>query len=162
MIRTATVGDLDIVAEVESICFPPEEACSRESFKARLDSYSNHFWLLFDDKGKLISFIDGFCTNLKDLTDDMYEKPDMHDENGVWQMIFGVNTLPDYRKQGNASKLMQRVIDDCKTQKRAGMVLTCKQEKIPFYQRFGFTSEGLSESSHGSATWYQMRLEFYH
>ena len=24
----------------------------------------------------------------------------MHDEYGAWQMIFGVNTIPEYRKKG--------------------------------------------------------------
>ena len=35
-----------------------------------------------------------------DLTDDMYKNAQLHDENGEWQMIFGVNTLPSYRRHG--------------------------------------------------------------
>jgi hypothetical protein len=31
---------------------------------------------------------------------------------------------------------------------------------ISFYERFGFVNEGLSESEHGGAPWYQMRLVF--
>lgn len=49
-------------------------------------------------KNQLISFIDGFCTNQRDLTDEMYSDASMHDEDGDWQMIFGLNTLPDYQK----------------------------------------------------------------
>ena len=29
---------------------------------------------------------------------------------------------------------------------------------IPYYSKFGFVNEGISESVHGNVTWYQMRL----
>ena len=40
------------------------------------------------------------------------------------------------------------------------MVLACKEEKIHFYEKFGFVNEGVSKSKHGGARWYQMRLTF--
>ena len=97
-IRKATIDDLALVSAVEAECFPPAEAATRDSFKERLTYYGNHFWLLFE-KGKLISFADGMVTNLADLTDEMYEKADMHDEHGAWQIIFGLNTVPACRKK---------------------------------------------------------------
>ena len=57
-------------------------------------------------------FVDGFVTDESDLTDEMYKNAAMHDENGAWQMIFGVNTLPDYRKHGYAGKLICRMASD--------------------------------------------------
>ena len=36
----------------------------------------------------------------------MYAKASMHDENGAWQMLFGLNTLPEYRKNGYAGELL--------------------------------------------------------
>ena len=96
-----------------------------------------------------------------DLTDEMYEKASMHNENGAWQMIFGVNTLPEYRRHGHAGELIRYAINDAKTQGRAGLVLTCKQKLIPYYARFGFVDEGVSDkSTHGNAVWHQMRLAF--
>ncbi|MCQ2448208.1 MAG: GNAT family N-acetyltransferase, partial [Oscillibacter sp.] len=106
------------------------------------------------------SFVDGFVTDLPDLTDELYENAAMHSENGVWQMIFGVNTLPAYRKQGCAGQLLQRAIDDARQQGRQGLVLTCKERLIPYYAKFGFVNEGISQSVHGNVTWYQMRLTF--
>jgi hypothetical protein len=41
---------------------------------------------------------------------------------------------------------------------RKGVILTCKAEKIPYYAKFGFVNEGESESDHGDAKWYQMRI----
>ena len=95
------------------------------------------------------------------MTDEMYEKAYMHNENGAWQMIFGVNTLPEYRRHGYAGELIRYAINDAKNQGRAGLVLTCKKKLIPFYARFGFVDEGVSDkSTHGNAVWHQMRLTF--
>ncbi len=156
-IRTATIEDLTAVTQVEAACFPPAEAATADKFKDRLDHYANHFWLMFDNN-KLIAFVDGFCTDNPNLTDEMYAKADMHNENGAWQMIFGVNTLPEYRNKGYAAELINQAIKDATNQGRKGLVLTCKDKLIPYYSKFGFVNEGISESVHGNVTWYQMRL----
>ncbi|MCU6698225.1 GNAT family N-acetyltransferase [Laedolimicola ammoniilytica] len=159
LIRTATMKDLEAVAAVEAECFPPAEAATKEAFAKRLEYYGNHFWLMYDGD-KLISFVDGFVTDEADLTDEMYEKAELHKEHGAWQMIFGVNTVPSYRKRGCAGELIKRAIADAKAQGRKGLVLTCKDRLIPYYAKFGFVNEGVSESVHGNAVWNQMRLTF--
>ena len=160
VIRQASAEDLDALAAVEAECFPPAEAASRDEFAERLKSYGDHFWLMF--KGdRLVSFVDGFVTDEPDLTDEMYEKAEMHRENGRWQMIFGVNTVPSCRCRGYAGVLIRRMIADAREQGRAGLVLTCKDALVPYYAKFGFVNEGRSEKSvHGGAAWNQMRLTF--
>lgn len=159
IIRTATMDDLQAVAEVEAECFPAAEAATEEEFAERLKYYGNHFWLMFEEE-KLIAFVDGFVTDEADLTDEMYEKAELHNEDGAWQMIFGVNTIPSHRRHGYAGQLIQRAIEDAKVQGRKGLVLTCKDRLVPYYAKFGFKNEGVSESTHGNVVWYQMRLEF--
>ena len=160
IIRTATGKDLEQIASVEAECFPPAEAADREEFARRIKSYGNHFWLMFDGD-KLIAFVDGFVTDERDLTDEMYADANMHNENGAWQMIFGVNTLPEYRRHGYAEKLIQCAIDDAKRQGRKGLVLTCKDRLVHYYAKFGFADEGISDkSTHGNVVWHQMRLTF--
>lgn len=159
MIRQATLQDLNEIAKVESACFPPNEAASKKEIEDRLTHYANHFWLKFNND-KLIAFIDGFVTDKKDLSDEMYENASLHNEKGSWQMIFGVNTLPEFRKKGHASQLINHVIDCAKKEKRLGVVLTCKKEIIGFYSKFGFIDEGISKSQHGGVVWHQMRLKF--
>ena len=159
LIRTATIDDLDAVTAVEAECFPPAEAATRSDFEHRLTHNSNHFWLMFDED-KLIAFVDGMVTDTADLTDDMYEDASLHKEDGAWQMIFGVNTIPEYRRHGCAGALIQRAISDARAQGRKGLVLTCKDKLIHYYAKFGFVNEGVSASVHGNVTWYQMRLSF--
>ena len=159
-IRTGTLADKDSIAAVEAECFPPAEAATAEQFSDRLKHYADHFLLMFDDD-RLIAFVDGFVTNGRDLTDEMYENAVMHDENGEWQMLFGVNTIPAYRRQGCARELIERFIAIAKEQGRMGVVLTCKDRLIRYYEKFGFVNEGLTaKSTHGGAEWYQMRLTF--
>lgn len=159
MIRTASMNDLDAITEVEAECFPAAEAATREEFSGRLSHYADHFWLLFED-GKLVSFVDGMVTSQPDLTDEMYADASLHDPAGEWQMIFGVNTLPEFRRRGLAGQLLRRAIADAKAQGRKGLVLTCKDRLVHYYASFGFVSEGVSGSTHGGVVWYQMRLTF--
>ena len=106
-IRNATMDDLQAIAAVEAVCFPAAEAATAEEFAGRLAHYAEHFWLLFE-QGELVAFVDGFCIDMPDLTDEMYADAALHDENGAWQMIFGVNTLPRCRCRGYAGLLLQR------------------------------------------------------
>lgn len=160
IIRKATVNDLDAISEVESECFPAAEAATKEEFRERLESYADHFLLMFDGE-KLAAFIDGFVTDEPDLTDQMYENAAMHSESGKWQMIFGVNTLPEYRRRGLAGALINEMIAEARRQGRDGLVLTCKDRLVHYYAKFGFLNEGVSgKSTHGGAVWNQMRLTF--
>lgn len=158
-IRTASAADLAAVAAVEAACFPAAEAASETELAARLAVYPRHFWLLEED-GALISFIDGLVTDEPVLRDEMYENAALHNEDGTWQMIFGVNTLPAYRRRGHAGALMERVIADARAQGRRGCVLTCKAALVHYYEKFGFVRQGRSASTHGGAEWYDMRLTF--
>ena len=158
-IRYAKMEDIAAIAAVEVECFPPAEAATEKDFIERVRYYGNHFWLMHDGE-KLIAFVDGFVTDEPDLTDEMYENAAMHNENGAWQMIFGVNTLPEYRRRGLAGQLLETAIAAAKQQGRKGLVLTCKDKLVHYYARFGFVNEGVSGSAHGGVTWYQMRLTF--
>ena len=159
-IRTASMADLAAVTAMEVACFPAAEAATAQDFASRLAVYPNHFWLLEADDGAIVSFVDGLVTDEPLLRDEMYSDASFHNEQGAWQMIFGVNTLPDYRKQGMAGRVIRRVIEDARAQGRKGCVLTCKDKLIHYYETFGFVSEGISKSVHGGVVWYDMRLTF--
>ena len=171
MIRKATQLDLDGITAGEAACFPPAEAATREQFAERLCFFPDHFWMMVrPDKaenrightwdGQIISFVNGFVTDEEDLVDEMFSHAMDHNEQGKWQMIFGVDTLPEFRHRGYAGMLIRAAIEDARRQGRSGVVLTCKDERIGFYEQFGFRNEGPSQSTHGGAAWNQMRIRF--
>ena len=159
VIRHGNINDLDGVTELERRCFPSAEAADRKAFRLRLLNYSGCFWVTEADK-KVICMINGMTTHKNDLCDEMYEDAELYSPDGKWLMLFGVATLPEYQHKGLASQLMERVIGEAVKQGREGIVLTCKEGLIPFYEKFGYVNEGISDSIHGDAVWYQMRLTF--
>ena len=158
-IRTATLADAEALTAVEAACFPPAEAATAAEIRDRLAHYADHFWLL-EEGGALVSFVDGMVTDEPKLRDEMYENAALHNEDGAWQMIFGVNTLPSCRRRGCAGRVLERVIADARAQGRRGCVLTCKDHLVHYYAKFGFVNEGVSQSTHGGVVWYDMRLTF--
>ena len=158
-IRHAAMADLDRLAEIEKAGYPAAEGASKESIRGRLSVYPDCFWLL-EREGKICAFVNGFVTDQADLTDEMYDDPEMHDPKGAWQMIFSVVTAPEARHTGAASELLRQVKTDAKAAGRKGIVLTCKDRLIGFYAQFGFVDEGISGSTHGDVVWHQMRLKF--
>ncbi|MBW3093513.1 GNAT family N-acetyltransferase [Bifidobacterium sp. 82T10] len=158
------MADAAALAAIEAACFPPAEAADPDAIRARLVAYPECFWLLCDDSddadGTIVAFVNGFATDRRDLTDDMYDDASQHDPHGAWQMIFGVDTAPASQHRGYASRLMRRVIADARAAGRLGLVLTCKDRLVGFYARFGYVDEGVSGSTHGGVVWHQMRLTF--
>ena len=142
-IRTATQDDLDAICRVEAICFPASEAGTRESFAARLKVFPRHF-LLLEDEGRLIGFVNGMVTDDRTISD----------------VMFGLDVLPEHRRKGYAGQLMRALIEHSREDGRCGCILTCKEHLLPYYTRFGFRNLGVSLSQHGGAVWYDMILEF--
>ncbi len=159
VIRKATIEDLDNIAQLEATCFPAAEAASKESFKKRLERYPDYFLLLFISD-KLVSMVNGLVTDTPDLQDEMYDDAGLHNPVGAWQMIFGVDTDPAYQRKGYAEATLRAFINNAQKEGRKGVVLTCKDKLLHYYAKFGFENEGMSASTHGDVTWYQMRLKF--
>lgn len=159
LIRTASLHDLDAVAELEAACFPPAEAATKEALRDRLTAFAPHF-LLLTDGDELVGFINGMVTDLPDLEDRMYEQASLHEETGAWQMIFGLDVREQDRCKGYGGQLIRAMTEQARQQGRKGLVLTCKEYRIAYYEKFGFRDEGFCGSVHGGVRWHQMRLTF--
>ena len=55
---------------------------------------------------------------------------------------------------------MEAMIETAGKQGRKGLILTCKDRLIGYYEKFGYVNMGVSKSVHGGAVWYDMVLEF--
>ncbi|MDU4660891.1 MAG: GNAT family N-acetyltransferase [Clostridium butyricum] len=158
-IRLATKEDLNEIIKIESICFPEAEAAKESDFQKRFDAFKENF-IIAEDNGKIIGFINGCTTDLPKLPDELYHNAQLHKKHGDYQTIFGLNVLPDYRRNGVAAQLMNYFIELSKERGKKGMVLTCKNHLIHYYEKFGFKHQGVSASEHGGAVWNDMVLIF--
>lgn len=156
-IRVATSKDAKALDAIESVSFPAAEACSLENFERRLAVFADSF-LILELGGKPIGLIDGMVTNQTTISDDLFADASLHDPKGDWQSVFGLAVIPSERHQGFGALLMMSFIEKAREEGRKGLILTCKEELIPFYEQFGFVNLGLSASVHGGAAWYDMRM----
>ena len=104
-IRHALPADVDTLADIEAASYPSAEGASRQSIAGRVAVYPDCFWLL-DEGGEVKAFVNGFVTDMPDLTDEMYDDPHLHTPKGAWQMIFSVVTAPAHRHEGCASRVL--------------------------------------------------------
>lgn len=158
-IRMAQQHDLAALAAIEAVCFPAEEAADYDTFVKRYRSFPEQF-LVAVCKEQVIGFINGCITNQKTISDEMFEDSSLHKPDGNYQAIFGLDVHPDYQRRGAARMLMEAMIAQTRRDNKKGLILTCKQQLIPYYESFGYRNMGLSDSQHGGAVWYDMILEF--
>lgn len=159
-IRPARAEELEQISAVEAECFPAAEAASRDDFAHRLETCSESFFVAVTKKGEIIGFVNGCCSDDSHLADELYHDSSLHNPQGGYQMIFGLNVRPAYRRQGIGEALMRHMIESAKIRGKKAVVLTCKEHMVTFYSRLGYRFFGLSDSNHGGASWYLMRYEF--
>lgn len=159
IIRNAKHKEVVTVAKLESICFPKEEAGTLSAFEKRLECYPESFFVA-ENENQVIGYINGPVSDHKKITDEMFEDLSHHRLDGKFQSVFGLGVHPAFRCQGVAAGLMEHLIADARQKGKEGVILTCKDKLISYYEKFGFVNQGVSESVHGGAVWYDMLLEF--
>lgn len=159
MIRQALPEEAETLAVIEAVCFPPAEAASREAVLERMQTFPENF-LVAELEGKIVGFINGGTTDVPCLPDEFYHDVTLHKPKGGYQTVFGLNVLPEYRRRGYGEQLVRAFVKLAKERKKKGVILTCKEPKIHFYEKCGFNNYGLADSCHGGASWYDMRCIF--
>ena len=155
-IRPARADEAATLAAIEAAGFPPAEAASLESISARLHVFPEQFFVAEAD-GKAVGFINGCVSDVPDLPDAYYHDATLHQPNGAYAAVFGLVVLPAYCGRGIAGKLLQHYLATMRARGRRGVILTCKEHLIPWYESHGFTNHGVANSEHGGATWYDMK-----
>lgn len=158
VITNVGIEDLDEIAALEGICFPADKAASRKAFEFRLSRYSQWF-LAARHNGKIIGLINGAPADKDYITDNVFLPDAKLDDNGKTLLIFGLEVHPDHRSKGIAQKLMKGMLSKAAENGKTRVTLTCREELIPFYERFGYKNHGISRSVVGNVTSYDMAFD---
>ncbi len=155
--RTIRPEEGAAAAQVEEICFPPNEACTKERMLARVEQFPEMFLVAVDKQtGKIAGFINGLATNEYKFRDEFFTDVKLHDPQGKNVMILGVDVLPEYRRQGLAREMMFEYLRREQEKDRAMVCLTCLAGKVKMYKKLGFQDRGAADSSWGGEQWHEM------
>lgn len=159
-IRHAKPEEVERIAEIESICFPPAEAAPLKEFQNRYQCFPENFFVAVNSTNEIIGFINGATNDKPDLPDEMYHDANLHKKDGLYLTVFGIDVLPEYQKRGIGALLMNSYIQWARDTNKKGLILTCKDRLVHWYEKFGYKRIGQSLSCHGGAKWNDMHYIF--
>lgn len=155
--RNIRPEETDQAVMIEQICFPPNEACSEEHMRERIEKAPELF-LVAEEKesGKIAGFLNGLSTNEETFRDEFFTDADLYEPEGKNVMLLGLDVLPEYRGQGLARELVGQYRMRERKNGREVLILTCLQAKVEMYKRMGFCDRGIANSSWGGERWHEM------
>ena len=155
--------ETDQAVLIEQICFPPNEACSKEHMIDRIKTASDLFLVAIDRAtGKMAGFLNGIATDEYSFRDEFFTDAETHKPDGRYIMLLGLDVLPEYRKQGLARELVYYYCRREQARKRNRLVLTCLANKVKMYTKLGFRDLGESASVWGGEKWHEMDIILYY
>lgn len=158
--RAITPEEAGEAAEIEQICFPPNEACTPDRIAERTVAAPDLFLVAVDkESGRIAGFLNGLATRESKFRDEFFVDINLHDKSGKNVMLLGLDVRPEYRMQGLARAI---VAEYAKRQKAAGrrkLILTCLDSRVDMYLKFGFRDEGKANSVWGGEEWHEMTLD---
>ena len=146
-------------AEVEKICFPPNEASSKEHMITRIAVASDLFMVAIDrETGEIAGFLNGIATDEHQFKDEFFTDARNHKADGKNIMLLGLDVMPKYRRQGLGRELVYNYCRREQARGRKRLVLTCLANKVKMYTKFGFRDLGESASEWGGEKWHEMDI----
>lgn len=157
--RNIRTSETDQAVVIEQICFPPNEACSEENMKDRIERAPELFLVAVDkETGTIAGFLNGLATDESIFRDDFFTNADLYNPNGKNIMLLGLDVLPEYRRQGLATELVRKYAERERANNRQKLILTCLQSKVEMYKKMGFHDDGIANSTWGGEEWHEMSL----
>ena len=158
-VRRIRPEEAETAADIEEICFPPNEACPRAVMRRRALSWPETFLVAQErESGQIAGMLNGIATDETVFRDAFFTDPGLHCPGGSNLMLLGLDVLPAFRKQGLARLLLETCRREAEAAGRSRLVLTCLAEKVPMYEHLGFADLGLSASRWGGEAWHEMDL----
>lgn len=157
--RNIKQEEIPQAAEIEKRCFPPNEACSYEHMEKRVRKAPELFLVAVDkETGLLAGFLNGLATEKEHLTDDFFTDAEVHNPAGKNIMLLGLDVLPEHRGKGLARALVEEYIRREREKGREKLILTCVDDKVEMYKKFGFIDHGIGISQWGGEAWHEMSI----
>lgn len=141
IIRRVTMDDLGEVVNLESAAFKMTKEQTKNDMMGRIENYPDTF-LVAQEDGKVIGHIFGPAFNKRYIEDELYFENHPNQKDDCYQMVLSLAVLPEYRKQGVATKLIEVMTQEARKQNRQAISLTCLPKLIKFYEKRGFHNEG--------------------
>ncbi|WP_066304094.1 GNAT family N-acetyltransferase [Bacillus sp. FJAT-29814] len=154
-IRNVKIEDLHEITIIESLCFPTEEAATKEAFEKRIALIPDSFFVA-ELEGVIVGFVNGPVIETPFITDDLFREIKDNPLTGGHQSVLGIAVTPHFQTRGVAAALLAHLEDSARLKKRKTITLTCKEDLIGFYEKFGYINMGVSNSEHGGVTWYNL------
>lgn len=155
--RNILPEEAEQAAEIERICFPPNEACSREMMLQRVAKAPELFLTAVDkDTGKIAGFLNGLSTDENSFRDEFFTDAKLYDPEGRNVMLLGLDVMPTYRGRGLARELMDCYLKKERNRGRELILLTCLESKVEMYEKMGFRDRGIAKSAWGGEQWHEM------
>ena len=157
--RSVRANEAEEIAEIEKICFPPHEACSKKDMFERVEHAPELFLVAVDkETGTIAGFLNGLATDEEAFCDEFFTDITVHNPEGKNIMLLGLDVLPEYRSQGLARELVRRYLEREWGRGRKEIILTCLESKVAMYEKFGFKDKGIAQSTWGGEEWHEMSV----
>lgn len=144
-------------AQIEKLCFPPNEACSEKDMMERASKAADTFLVAYDRVNhRIAGFLNGLPTDEERFRDAFFTDISLRKPEGKNIMLLGLDVRPEYRHRGLAATLMDCYMDREAEKGREQLILTCLPHLVDFYRGLGFCERGISASVWGGEQWMEM------
>lgn len=155
--RSIQQEEIDQAIEIEQICFQPHEACSPKAMRERVAAAAELFLVAVDtSNGKIAGFLNGVSTMETQFRDAFFTDSNLYEKDGTHIMLLGLDVLPEYRKQGLAREIVSQYCRRAHDHGCEMLHLTCLEDKVEMYEKFGFVDKGIANSTWGDEEWHEM------
>jgi len=154
-ITPVKMTDLPQIMAIEKAGFSEDEAGSEAAYQERIEKLQDTF-LVARDGTIVLGFIVGPAVKERYIEDEMFATTPTNLAQGGHQLVFTLAVSPLVRKQHIGSQLLAALATAAQEKGRTSLSLTCLARLVPFYERNGFTNQGVAASEHAGETWYNL------
>lgn len=155
IIRNVRPEDWVKISEIEANNFSEQEASTKEVIKERCHLIQDTF-LVAEIDDQIVGYIEGPVVSQPVLEDYLFQGVSKNPVIGGYIAVTSLSIDSHHQQEGIGIALLAALKDLAIAQERLGIILTCHEELISYYEMNGFTSLGLSDSKHGGSIWYLM------